>query len=94
MSSFSVHPRGSWFARLRNWQPRATEIRYEESRCPSCARFGVLSYRLPGEALRDAHCSPGLQACHRFCPHCGISQPGYRNRCQIIYMEGGRMRHA
>lgn len=94
MSVSSDNPRGSWFKRLRLWQPRAEEIRYESCRCQVCQMFGVLSYRLPGEALRDSRCSPGLHACHYFCPHCGSSQPGYRKRFQIIYSEGGRMRHA
>lgn len=94
MNDSSVYPRGSWFFRLRRWQPRADEIRYEECHCLACGLFGVLSYRLPGEALRDSHCSPGRQACHYFCPHCGITQPGHRPRFQVIRTRGGVLKHA
>lgn len=95
MNVISIHPKGSWWARLRNWQPRAQEIRFEECRCQPCQAFGLLSYRLPGDALRDERIMGSRQACHYWCPHCGISQPGYRPKYQVIHShEKGGKRYA
>jgi hypothetical protein len=59
--------------RLRHWQPKATDIRFE-GRCDSCGSKGLYSYRLPN----DAEHVLGGQACGYWCGRCGWANAGSR----------------
>jgi hypothetical protein len=60
--------------RLRRWQPRATDIRFE-GRCDICGCNGLYSYRLPN----DAEHALGGQTCGYWCGHCGWANAGTRS---------------